>query len=152
MGTGFLHLHGTLRWVMLVLLAFALFNSIKGWMGKKEFTNGHRKVLLFTLISSHVMLLLGIALFFINGWHKVYGMEDWMSTRGLRFWALEHPLQMIVGVALITAAHSRAKKRKGMWTAHRTSGILLLVATLLILAAIPWPFYGEIGRPLFPGM
>lgn len=152
MATGFLHLHSTLRWVMILLLAFALFNSLAGWAGKKEFTKGHRKVLLFTLIASHVMLLLGIALFFMNGWHKIYGNDNWMGTRSMRFWALEHPLQMIIGVGLITRAYSKAKKHSPVWKAHKSAGVLLLIAAILILSAIPWPFYGEIGRPLFPGM
>lgn len=152
MGTGLIHLHGTLRWILLLLLVFALVNSFRGWLGKQKFTNGNRKVLLYTLIVSHIQLLLGLVLFFMNGWHKVWGQSDWMGTRALRFWALEHPLQMILAIVLITMAHSRAKKRGTNWTAHRTAGILLVFALLFIFAAIPWPFYGEIARPLFPGM
>ena len=153
MATGLIHLHSTLRWVLLLLLVFALVNSWRGWMGKKEFTNGNRKVLLFTLISTHIQLVLGFALFFMNGWHKIWGQSDWMSVRGLRFWALEHPIQMTVAIALVTIGYSRAKRRDGAWTAHRTAAVFMTVGLLFILAAIPWSFYGpEVARPLFPGM
>ena len=140
MATGLIHLHSTLRWVVLLLLVFALVNSWRGWMGKKEFTNGNRKVLLFTLIATHIMLVLGVVLWLLPDGVVQQYMQDpeWMKKRTMRFWVLEHPLQMILAIALITIGYSRAKRRDGAWTAHRTAAILMTVGLLFILAAIPW--------------
>jgi putative effector of murein hydrolase len=69
------------------------------------------------------------------------------QERLLRFFVLEHPLQMFIAIgiahiALTTARRIQHERRRYGWTA-----ILLALAMLLILTAIPWPgFY--YGRPL----
>lgn len=140
MATGLIHLHSTLRWVVLLLLVFALVNSWRGWMGKKEFTNGNRKVLLFTLISTHIMLVLGVLLWLLPDGSVQLNMSEpgWMKDEAKRFLVLEHPVQMTLGIALITIGYSRAKRRDGAWTAHRTAAILMTVGLILMLAGIPW--------------
>lgn len=153
METGLAHLHNLLRWAVLLLLIFSLINSFGGWSGKKKFTTGNRKVLLYTLISVHVQLLLGFVLYFLNGWHNIWGMSGFMKDSTLRFWAMEHPLTMILGITAITIGYSKAKKRGDSFTAHRVAALLFTLGLILILAGIPWPFRGEgIERALFPGM
>ena len=140
MATGLIHLHSTLRWVVLLLLVFALVNSWRGWMGKKEFTNGNRKVLLFTLISTHIMLVLGVLLWLLPDGSVQLNISEpgWMKDEAKRFLVLEHPVQMAIAIALITNVYARAKRRDGAWTAHRTAAILMTVGLILMLAGIPW--------------
>ena len=140
MATGLIHLHSTLRWVVLLLLVFALVNSWRGWMGKKEFTNGNRKVLLFTLISTHIMLVLGVLLWLLPDGSVQLNISEpgWMKDEAKRFLVLEHPVQMAIAIALITIGYARAKRRDGAWTAHRTAAILMTVGLILMLAGIPW--------------
>lgn len=152
METGLLHLHNLLRWAVLITLLFALVNSVRGWMSKNDFTAGNRKVLLYALISCHVQLVLGWVLYFLKGYHKLLGQSDVMKNAGLRFWAVEHPVTITIAIVLVTLGYSRAKRRAGQWTAHRTAAVLMGVGLILILASIPWPWREAVGRGLFPGM
>jgi hypothetical protein len=54
---------------------------------------------------------------------------------------------MLIAITLITIGHVKYKKGG----APTTTLILYVIALVLIFAAIPWPFRGEIARPLFPG-
>ena len=62
MYTGLVHAHSGLRWLALVLLLAAVFVSISRWQGNKSFTDSNRKLYLFTLISVHLQLVLGLIL------------------------------------------------------------------------------------------
>jgi hypothetical protein len=60
MQTGLVHLHNLLRWIVLVLLVISIVKSYSGWKNKKVFTPGDKKIWLFTMISAHVTLLIGL--------------------------------------------------------------------------------------------
>jgi CDP-diglyceride synthetase len=105
----------------------------------------------FLTISSHVMLLLGLIQWFVGVWGlkliQTLGMKEAMGNAAARFFSVEHPLTMIIAIALITMGGVSVKKEKdnAKW--------FYLVALLLILARIPWPFMEPgIARGLFPGM
>jgi hypothetical protein len=74
-------------------------------------------------------------------------MKVAMASSAIRFWAVEHISSMLIAIILITIGHIKYKKGG----AHKTTLILYILALLLIVAAIPWPFRAEIGRPLYPG-
>lgn len=143
---GLVHLHSALRWVILILLIICLIQA---------FTKNEKiaKTSLWLLISSHIMLLLGLFQYFNSetvGFQmidRLGGFGNVMKDSFARFWVVEHISAMIIAIILITMARSRAKTLKfgpAMW--------MYLIALLLILAAVPWPFREAIGRPWFPGM
>jgi hypothetical protein len=76
------------------------------------------------------------------------GMKEVMKNAAARFWVLEHFTSMILAIILITIGHIKYKKggKPG------TTTVLYLIALLLILSAIPWPFRAGIGRPWLPGL
>lgn len=145
-----LHTHSMLRWVALILLVIATVKFLLGWLGNKSFSAGDVKLRLFTLISIHLQLVLGLVLYFISP--TVQFNDHTMSSPTLRFWSVEHISMMLVSVVLITIGHSRSKKIADGAKQNKTLAIFFGIALVLILAAIPWPFRAEIGRPLFPGM
>src|SRR5215510_13363948 len=113
METGLLHLHNVLRWVILILLLLSIYRAYVGWKNKKVFSAGDRKTWLFTLISAHTNLLVGVYLWL---WGR-YGMlmvpapqEGVMKNKFYRFFWVEHPTFMILSVAMITLAYRMAKK------------------------------------------
>ena len=61
MQLGLVHLHNLLRWIILILLITAI---VKTYIGSKKnnavLLSTDKKVGLFTLISSHITLLIGI--------------------------------------------------------------------------------------------
>jgi uncharacterized membrane protein len=142
MEKGLLDLHSVLRWVILLFLVICLFQA----MTKQR---GLAKTSLILMICSHLMLVVGLYQVIAGRYGIMKGLPEGvelMKNSFYRFFWVEHPLMMIIAIILITIARRRAKVYN-----YRSAGILLFVALLLILAAIPWPFR-EIGRPLFPGM
>ena len=145
METGLLHLHSVLRWIILLFLLLALIQAI----AKRP---GIRSSSLFLLICAHLMLLIGFYQL-INGRYGILkglpeGVEL-MKNSFYRFYWVEHPLMMFLAIVFITIARGKAKVLN-----YKATGWLLLVALILILAAIPWPFREVIGggKSWFPGL
>lgn len=146
MEQGMLHLHSLLRWIIILLLLVTIVQAF----GKKP---GLRKSSLWLLISAHIMFVVGLYHLLLGRWGMLKvkipaGVDVW-EDRFLRFFWLEHPLMMFIAIALITVARGKAKILN-----YKSAGWLLLVALILILAAVPWPFREIIGRgrAWFPGM
>jgi len=146
MNTGLLHLHNLLRWVILITLIW----SIAKLLTKQDAL----KISKILLISAHTTLVLGLYQYFFGpvGFQLVSqtpgGMKEVMKDAAGRFWAVEHMMSMILAIVLITIGH--IKYKKGGKTG--TTTVLYLIALLLILSAIPWPFRAGIGRPWLPGL
>lgn len=154
MDTGLLHLHNLMRWVILVLLLVSIFKALSGWQGKKTFSPGDKKVWLFTMISAHITLLIGLyqVTFGRYGFTKLPEGTNIMKEKFYRFFLVEHPVGMIIAIVLITLAHGMSKKAVPDETKYRKAFFYLLIALIVILATVPWPFREVVGRPLFPGM
>ena len=48
--------HSGWRYLVLILLVVAIVTAIAGWLGKKPYTEGNRKLNVFTLIFVHIQL------------------------------------------------------------------------------------------------
>jgi hypothetical protein len=156
MDTGLVHLHNLLRWVILVLLIVSIVKSYNGWKGEKTFTNGDRKTWLFTMIAAHTTFVLGLYQWLAGriGIITTTLPEDtsFMKEKSYRFFWLEHPLLMIVAIALITWGYGMSKKAVSDDVKFKKAFQFFIIALVLILIGIPWPFREIIGRPWFPGM
>ena len=150
MYTGILHLHNLLRYVIIILLVWAIVKSFIGWFGKKKYTPTDDKISLFLLISIHLQALLGLILYFISPI-----VESALSNFGasmkdpiLRFWGIEHIASMIIGVTIITMGRARAKNSKTDTAKFKKQAIYFVLAMVLIFSAIPWP-WSAISRAWF---
>lgn len=155
MQTGFVHLHNLLRWIILVLLMVSIVKSFIGARSGKPFENGDRKIWLFTMIVSHITLLLGLYQLFLGRYGIMSagytGEGSFMKDRFFRFFWLEHPLLMIFSIILITLGYGMAKKAVPDQDKYKKALRYFTAALILILAAIPWPGREVIGRAMFPG-
>lgn len=79
------------------------------------------------------------------------GMAAVMKDPVARFFAIEHMVSMLIAIVLITIGRGVGKKNISPERKHKKSFWMFLIALVLILVAIPWPFR-EVARPLFPGM
>jgi len=138
---GLVHLHSLLRWIVLILLVWTMIDA---------FAKRESKTAKFLTISAHTMLLLGLIQWFIGEYGlkaiKELGMGELMKLTTQRFYTIEHPLMMIIGIVFITIGGSWLKKGKSgaKW--------MYLAALLVILSRIPWPFMEHVGRSLIPGV
>ncbi|MFD1629950.1 cytochrome B [Pseudopedobacter beijingensis] len=130
MYTALLHTHSTLRYVVLVLLLLSIFKALTA--GSRVYTEGDKKLNLFTLISSHIQLLVGLVLYFVSP------MVDFaqMSNKFIRYWNVEHIAIMIIALVLITVGYSKSKKAKDSHAKHKAIALFYSLGLLLIMVGI----------------
>ena len=148
MYTGLLHFHSFWRYIVLLLLVIAVVKSISGWLGKRTFASSDNKISLFTTISIHIQLLMGLSLYFISPYVKFSDFGSVMKNTHDRFWTVEHTILRLVAVVLITIGRLSSKKAATDIARHKKIAIYFTIGLLLILLAIPWPF-SNISRPWF---
>lgn len=143
MYNGLLHAHSGFRYIVLVMIIVALVTAIKG-RNNNTFTNGDKKIYLFTMISMHIQLLLGLILYFLNLAGKGNGKwvsfaEGFMKSPIERFYTIEHPLLMFLAIMIFTIGRKKAMKLDTP-AAGQTRMLLLLVIVIgSLIFGIPWP-------------
>lgn len=151
MYTALLVLHSILRWVILLLGFVAVFKSYSGMTAGKPFSAGDRKVGLFLMIAAHTTLLVGLYLWLTGPWGlaniRNLGFGEVMKDKVYRFYAVEHLFGMLVAIVLITLGRGAAKKPISDRAKHKRTFWFVLVALVIILATVPWPFRAGIARP-----
>lgn len=138
------HSHSGLRWIVLALLIAAIFTAYKKWSAKD--TNETKQPFLFNLIAVHIQTVIGLILYFISP--KVQHVEGMMGNAVLRFYGMEHILMMIIAAVLVTIGYSKGK-RQAAPQRYKTLMTYNLIALIIILAAIPWPFREMLGGSWF---
>ena len=133
--------HSYWAYLVLLVLIVAVVNAIIGFTSKKEFKDKDLRIGLFTLIASHIQLLIGLGWYFMSPVYKTMktaGMGTIMKNAQLRLLAVEHPITMILAIALITVGWSKHKKQTEDVAKFKTFTVFYGVALLLILTRIPW--------------
>lgn len=138
-------MHSLLRWLLLAVLIYVVIASIIGWKQNKPYTKGHGKLVFYTVLLTHLQLIIGFVLYFMNSWHlRLANMGETMGDSFSRFFAVEHLLGMLIAIVLITIGSARSKKVAEDAGKYKVVALLFGIALLLILLSIPWPFR-EIG-------
>ncbi len=138
-----LSLHSGFRYIVSILLLLAILQSIVGWLGNRAYTETNRKINLFTLISAHIQLLIGLVLYFVSPY--VQFDSSAMNDAIKRYWTVEHITMMIFAIVLITIGHARSKRIVAPAGKHRAIAIFYGLALLVIVLAIIQsmrPFFG----------
>lgn len=149
-------MHSVLRWVVILLIVIVLIRSAGGMGGGKLFGKGDKRYALFLLIAVDVQLLVGLALYFMGAWGikniQNQGMSGVMADGTSRFFAVEHGLCMLLGLILIHIGYSATKKAIPDVSKFKRLFWYTLIAAVIMLASVPWPFRSDVARPWFPGM
>ncbi|MEY2648606.1 MAG: hypothetical protein RL282_1319, partial [Bacteroidota bacterium] len=114
METGLLHLHNLLRWIIVVLLLLSIIKAYTGWKGNKSFSASDAKIWLFTMIASHITLLLGLYQWLMGRYglltFEIPAGSSRMKDPFIRFFQVEHPVSMLLAILFITLGRGMAKK------------------------------------------
>lgn len=127
--------HSYWAYLVLAILIFAVVNAIIGLTQKKQFTDKDLRIGLFTLIVSHIQLLIGFVVYFTGGFQDGLGE---MKNAAIRLLSLEHPLTMVLAIIFITIGWSKHKKKTTDTAKFKTFAIFYGIGLLLILSRIPW--------------
>jgi heme A synthase len=134
-------IHSYWAYLVLLVLFIASINAIIGFASNKEYAATNFRIALFTLITSHIQLLIGIVLYFVSPYFSVLleeGMGKVMPDPTLRLYLVEHPLIMIIAVALITIGYSKHKSKLTSKPKFKILAIFYTIALILMLSRIPW--------------
>ncbi|MEO5581948.1 MAG: cytochrome B [Saprospiraceae bacterium] len=131
------HLHSATRWLVLFGLVWAIVHAYSNWKKSAAFNKDTRRPSFLAFNFTHLQATLGIIIYFVTP-RIVFG-PSLMKDGIMRFFALEHPLMMLIAIVLITMGYIKGKK--GLpGTSFKTIFWYYLIALVLILATIPWPW------------
>ena len=134
-------LHSYWAYIVLLILILATGNALFKSISGKEYSAKDFRISLFTLIVSHIQLLIGLLLYFVSPRLKLFselGMGEIMKDSVNRLYLVEHPLINIIAVALITIGYSKHKKKLTSKPKLKLIAIFYTIALLLFLSRIPW--------------
>jgi hypothetical protein len=92
-------LHSYWAYLVLLILILATLNALIKFIGKKEFHAKDFRLTLFTLIVSHIQLLIGLLLYFVSPRLSLFsemGMGEIMKNSVNRLYLIEHPIIMTI--------------------------------------------------------
>ncbi|MDP5093825.1 MAG: hypothetical protein NWQ17_10975 [Polaribacter sp.] len=133
-------IHSYWAYLVLALLIFAVINAVIGLIQKKQFTDIDLRIGLFTLIVSHIQLLIGLGWYFMSPWYQALKDDaaTVMGEKALRLLAVEHPTMMILALVFITIGWSKHKKKTTDAAKFKTFVIFYGLGLVFILSRIPW--------------
>jgi hypothetical protein len=132
--------HSLCAYIVLIVLFLSTINALAGFFTKKEFSVKDLRLSLFTLIFSHIQLLLGLLLYAVTprlmAWQM--GAKIVMKDSLLRQLLVEHPLMNIIAVTLITIGWVKHKKQTTNRGKFGKIAIFYTIALICLLSMIPW--------------
>ena len=146
--------HSWLRWLVLLAALAAVARAIGGVNTRRPWTPLDDRASLWFVSSMDLQMLLGLLLYL---WlspvtrSAFIDMAAAMRESSIRFFAVEHPVGMIVAIALAHVGRARIKKATDSETRHRRALVFYGLALVIMLLSIPWPFFPA-ARPLFRGL
>jgi hypothetical protein len=134
--------HSGWAYLLLLVLAAATINAIIGLVGKKDFGNKDFSLALVGLIVTHIQLLIGLILWALSPYSSILFTDfSGLMTpemRETRLLALEHPVMMIVAVALLTVGYSKHKKKIISSGKFKMLAVFYTLAFIVVLSRLPW--------------
>jgi hypothetical protein len=139
------YLHSYWAYMVILVVFLATINALIGVFSKKPYGAKDFRISLFALICTHLQLLIGLILFFVSPkivwFSENVDMGLIMKNSTMRMYNVEHPLLMIIAIALITIGYSKHKKKLSSAPKFKTLAIFYTLAFAAILAMIPWSIW-----------
>ena len=141
MYVGFLHIHDTLRWLLLIGLLITLTKYLSGWLGNKPWKRADNLLGIAVTLLMDLQLVTGLTLYFFLSPITKMALSDFgaaMKNPDLRFYAVEHIAIMLIAVGLVHLGRLKSKSAKTDEGKFKAGSIFYLIALMVIFAAIPW--------------
>jgi hypothetical protein len=154
MYSAFLLIHSLLRWVVILAGLVAVARGIGGVTGRREWLPSDQAAARWFVMGLDVQFVIGLLLyvglspFMGDAWAD---MAATMRNAPLRFFAVEHPFGMLIGLALAHVGNAKIKKATEGARKHKLAAVFFGLALVAILLSIPWPGTPG-GRPLLRGL
>ncbi len=142
----FLIIHSWLRWIILILAVVLVIKSLLGLFGGGEYKKMDNGLAAGFVGSMHLQFLLGLILYIFLSPITQSAFQNFggaMKEAGLRYWAVEHIVVMILAITAAQIGRSISKKSQDSLVKFRFQAIFFGISLFLMLTRIP---FGEAGR------
>lgn len=146
-----LFVHSWLRWALLALALAIGLRALRGWRSARPWSPGDERMLrvLRALLQTQVIVgllhLLWLSPLTRAAWHA--GLGGMLEVPGLFFFAIVHPVGMVLGVVVLARGLVGARRRADPRARHRGVALAIGCWLAIVIALIPWPG-SPWGRPL----
>ena len=129
--------HSYIRWIVIILIVLSIFKAFMGMKNTSVFAKD-RKIFSMTMASTHLMLVIGIILFFISPGKgfEIFSEGGFMKVGMSRYWAVEHWFGMLLAIALISRGLISTKKMNDDAKKYRRVGVSYLIGFVIIILTI----------------
>lgn len=131
------HSHSGIMWLAVSMLVLSVLFSLLSLIKNNEsFSLKWFKFYKITKWVFYIQTLLGLTLYFISP--KVSFESGFMKSETLRFYAMEHPIMMLIVVALISIGLFKARKKEVSILKSKTVFIYYTIALVVVALMVPW--------------
>lgn len=146
-----LALHSWLRWIVLLAGILVVVRSFTRAAKQNDFDSTDKKLGIVFVSAFDTQIILGLVLYFV--WSPLVQSAlaqggAMMKDPTLRYWGVEHIFTMLLAMLVMHIGRVFAKRAPTSPLRHKRIALTTLVALLLVLSRIPWPFLA-VGRPWF---
>ena len=141
--------HSALRWLVLISLGYAIFRAYRGYFYSTAFSATDNLVRHGTATLAHIQLMIGIILYVQSPGARHFWNQSPLVVRltDVTFFGLIHPGLMFTAIVVLTVGSAFAKRQATDRKKFGTMLVWFLIALVIILVAIPWPFSPLAQRP-----
>jgi len=141
--------HSIVRYLLLLGMLLVIYLAWEALAFKKPYTRLHQIVVASAAGISHLQLVLGFVLYFLSPTAQSFWQNKAMRWNDGLFFALVHFGLMSTAIILLSVGGALAKRETDERRKFRILFTYYLIALLIILIAIPWPFSPLAQRPWF---
>lgn len=134
-------IHSYWRWLILALAVFVIIKYLAGWLGKQKFTSLDNRLNLFFITALDIQLLLGLLLYFFLSPITHLAMKataSAMSDSTIRLYSIEHPLTMLIAIALAHIGRVMVKRSATDTAKFKRGFIYFTLSLIFMLSRMPW--------------
>lgn len=146
MNPTFIFLHSLFRWLVLASLLVAIGRALAGLRTGKTFSQTDNFIRHSTATIAHLQLVLGIYIYTQSPVVKFFFTGSTGYNDSV-FFALIHISLMLAAIIMITIGSATAKRTETDKDKFSTMLFWFLLAFIIIIIAIPWPFSPLAKRP-----
>ena len=146
--------HSWLRWLVLLAALAAVARAVSGVSTRRPWTPVDERAGRWLTAALDLQMLLGLILYIVLSPVTKSAFVDMaaaMREAPIRFFVVEHPVGMIVAIALAHVGRGRIGKAGDSESKHRRARMFFGLSLLVLLLSIPWPI-GPGARSLFRGL
>lgn len=136
----FTFIHSILGWSTLALTLISIILAILH--RNNDFTKKDKLLFTITMSVVHLQLIVGFVVYALSS--KVAFSGEMIKHAILRFFTMEHPLLMILGIVLLTIGTMKSSRSKDSKSKFKFIYVFYSIALLLFLARIPWEYLSVI--------